>query len=516
MKIKVMLIFLFMVSFFISCSESITDKPLSNKKPDTFLFLYPNDDNNINQQKSRLMVHWWGDDSDGLVVGYYFNWKGLNDVWTFTTKNDSLFSLPIGTADTTFIFQVVAVDNDGNGKYDSQIIWNGINLGAEPFTDENNDGIYNQGEKFIDLGLIDDTPAIIKFPIKNTPPTIQWTKTSILPASSLPVITIGWEFDDLDGVESIVKINLALNDTSDYISLDRSAMLVTLKIDDVNESEPQMQILLNGNSANIFPQKLKHLKLDDNNILYVQAEDISGAKSSFIPLPSSDNHWYVRKPKGKTLIVDDFAGTTGESFYLNTFSSINNGALANQFDVLNLEVDKLPFPNVTLLETLKLFNLVYWYSDSSPNLDYLNIVTQKYISDGGKIAFSLTFQDSTDSFPIDLAALQGFLPIEKLGESKPLAFLLANANVTGTGNYTNYPPLKTSSTISFVRTYQPSNIALPVYNLISNQKSGIVSFIDVSKDLFFIGLPLHLCDGNSGNVAKLLEKIFFEEFGIVP
>ena len=371
------------ISVLLSCSENITDKPLSNKTPDTFLFLYPNDENQLSQQKSRLKVHWWGDDADGLIIGYYFNWKGLDDIWTFTTKNDSLFSLPIGTADTTFIFQVVAVDNNGNGKYDNSVIWNNINLGAEPFIDANNDGVYNPGEKFYDIGMIDPTPAQLKFPIKNTPPTIQWSKTSILPSTSFPVMTVAWEFDDLDGIETIVKINLALNDTTDYVSLTRSAQLVTLRIDDVNSSNPQLQILINGSNANIASEKLKHLKLDDYNRLYVQAEDISGAKSPFIALPSTDNNWYIKKPKGKLLIIDDFAGTTGESFYQNTFSSLNSGALANKFDVLNLESEKIPYPNTTLLETMKLFKSVYWYSDSSPNLDYLNVTTQKYISSGG-------------------------------------------------------------------------------------------------------------------------------------
>lgn len=514
-KLNLLLVLSIFIILF-ACSENITDKPLSNKSPDTFLFLYPEDENQLSQQKSRLKVHWWGDDPDGVVIGYYYNWKGLNDVWTFTTKNDSLFSLPIGTADTTFVFQVIAVDNNGNGKYDNSVVWNNINLGPEPFIDENNDGVHNQNEKYFDIGLIDPTPAQIKFPIKNTPPTIQWTKTSILPSSSFPVMTVAWEFDDLDGIETIVKINLALNDTTEYVSLNRSAQLVTLRIDDVNSSQPQMQILINGSTSNIASEKLKNLKLDDFNRLYVQAEDISGAKSPFIQLPSSDNSWFIKKPKGKLLIIDDFSGTTGENFYQNTFSTLNAGSLANKFDVLNLETEKIPYPNITLLETMKLFKTIYWYSDSSPNLDYLNVVTQKYINNGGKIAFSLTFQDSTDSFPIDLSAMQGFLPIEKLGESKPLAFLLSNASLTGTGDFSSYPALKTSSTISFVRTYQPSSVALPVYNLISSQKSGIISLIDSARDLFFIGLPLHQCDGNSGNVAKLLEKIFIEEFGLIP
>ncbi len=36
----------------------------------------------------------------------------------FTSKNDSIFALPIGTVDTSFTFLVSAVDNAGNGKYD--------------------------------------------------------------------------------------------------------------------------------------------------------------------------------------------------------------------------------------------------------------------------------------------------------------------------------------------------------------------------------------------------------------
>ncbi|MBU1679125.1 MAG: hypothetical protein KKD86_09760, partial [Bacteroidetes bacterium] len=94
----------------VSCSEQITDTPHENKSPETFLFLYPDNPDSLSQQKSRLKVHWWGDDPDGLIIGYYFKWEGLEDSWTFTTKNDSTFSQPIGTADTTFRFLVAAVD----------------------------------------------------------------------------------------------------------------------------------------------------------------------------------------------------------------------------------------------------------------------------------------------------------------------------------------------------------------------------------------------------------------------
>ncbi len=37
----------------------------------------------ISQQKSKLQVHWWGDDKDGLVIGYLFKWEGIDENWTF-------------------------------------------------------------------------------------------------------------------------------------------------------------------------------------------------------------------------------------------------------------------------------------------------------------------------------------------------------------------------------------------------------------------------------------------------
>lgn len=499
----------------ITCSESISDNPISNKEPDTFLFIYENEGSELSQQPSRLRVHWWGDDPDGLIIGYYFNWQGLDDTWTFTPKNDSIFALPIGTIDTSFVFRVIAVDSEGNGKYDQQVMWNNTNLGPEPFIDRNNDGVYNEGEFYYDLGLIDQTPATQKFPIKNSSPEVRWSSASALPAESFPVVTVSWDATDLDGDESITQINLALNDTTEFISFERSVSLVTLRLADAGAAEPEMEILINGSDSDIFEEQLPNLVMNANNRLYIQAVDISGAHSKFIPLPDTSSNWYVKSPKGKLLIIDDYtAGDAASDFYNQNFDAINGGALVDKYDVLDTEETVLPFPNITFLETMKLFDYIYWYSQSEPSLDLLNLTTQKYLEAGGKIAFSMTFRDSSMAFPFDLATLQNFLPIDDLGEDKPISFLFPGASVIATNQGSNYPNLETATTISFIRTYIPSNVATPLYNLSSNQVSGNISFMDASKSLFFIGLPLHQCDGNEGTVAQLLKVIFFDEFGL--
>lgn len=498
------------IIFFVSCSENITDNKVENIAPDTHLFLYP--DSSVSQQQSKLKVNWWGDDPDGLVTGYYFQWKGLDDGWTFTTKNDSTFYLPIGSADTNYSFTVMAADNGGNKVYDENIIRNGIDLGAEPFIDTNGDGVYNEGEAYYDIGLVDPSPAEQNFPIKNTTPTIEWNQLSSLPQRSLPVISVGWETDDLDGPESISKINLALNDTSQTVSFDNSVKFVTLRIKDVNSDNPQMEILLNGNENDIHQELLQNLKLDADNKLFVQAEDISGAKTKFISLPDSGNSWFVEKPKNDFLLVDDFDnGSQPESFYNNLFGNLFGEENFNSLDIQNTS---LPYENVTLLETLKLFKYIYWYSDASPRLDLTNLITQEFISSGGKIAYSMTFADSSESFSYDLATLQNFLLIESFGEEEAVSFMFAGANILKSDQAGTFPNLRTSSTISFVRTYNLTETAVKTYDLSSNQINGPIAFMDSQKSLFFIGLPLHQCDAIEGNVRELIRKIFVDEFGM--
>ena len=66
----------------------------------------------------------------------------------------------------------------------------------------------------------------------------------------------------------------------------------------------------------------------------------------------------------------------------------------------------------------------------------------------------MVFQDSSDTFPFDQSYLQNFLPIDSLGQKKPLSFLLLGASLLPSIGIAGYPTLKTSTTISWVRTYR--------------------------------------------------------------
>jgi len=381
---RILLIIVAALSLLISsCKDDPVSNPVGNQAPNSGLFLYP--DSSIIKQPSRLRVHWWGDDPDGIIFGFYIKWEGIDSLWIFTTSNDSIFSLPIGSSDTLYTFKVSAVDAEGNGIYDQEIVRNGISYGTEPFIDANNNQTYDNGEFYYDIGLVDPTPASLIFPIKNSAPIVEWNSFSFVPDTSFPVMTFQWNADDLDGVESISSINIALNDTTNFVSLPGSIRLVTIRIKDLNAPIPEMEILINGSDRNIFPQLLSGLQFDAENKFYVQAVDLSGAASNRIVLPGDSDDWYVKKPKGKVLIFDNLFGISSDQqavlFYRNIFSTIGGGSLAGKFDEYDLQDQAftLPFENVTIYEMLRLFKYVYWYAEYSPRLDLLNIVTDKYI-----------------------------------------------------------------------------------------------------------------------------------------
>ena len=68
-KLFLLLLFSSIVFIITTCTEEGVNNPVGNQAPETGLFLYP--DSTIRPQQSRLTIHWWGDDPDGLIVGYY-------------------------------------------------------------------------------------------------------------------------------------------------------------------------------------------------------------------------------------------------------------------------------------------------------------------------------------------------------------------------------------------------------------------------------------------------------------
>jgi len=108
----------------LSCSEDISNNPLPNQPPKTFLTIFT--ENNLNPVISRQTFNWWGDDPDGTVAGfvYTFNTNAENITewdtsvvsdpdWTFTTETQETFILSLAGTDTIYTFWVKAIDDEG-------------------------------------------------------------------------------------------------------------------------------------------------------------------------------------------------------------------------------------------------------------------------------------------------------------------------------------------------------------------------------------------------------------------
>lgn len=493
------------------CTEDVTEVPYVNKPPKTGLFLSP--DSVISQQASRLKVNWWGDDSDGLVVGFYFTWDNTN--WSFTTRKDSTFSLQIGAADTIYTFRVAAVDDAGNGVFDASVVRNGINLGPEPFEDANGNGVYDAGEVFVDIGAMDPNPVSLPFPIKNSAPVISLNTLTVLPDSSYPVMTFGWNASDIDGDQTISAIELVLNDSTasgNIVSIPGNIRLITLRVQNFASNTVSAEILLNGLETTIHPVTLPGMQLDAVNRLFVRARDISGATSRYLSIPDAGINWYVKKPKGQFLLFDDYTIIDDAAdFYSRTLHTINGSQLSGKFDTWDYNRSKVPFSSVTFPLTLKLFKYVLWYSDTNPSLDLAAGAVKKFNDAGGKILFSMSFPST-----FDVSILQGFLPIDST--TNFINFLFPNSQLNpDSTRFSDFPVLTTVGSIPRVRSFYPSTeFARPFYKFASGILPGNIGFTDTADRLYFIGLPLSKCNGTAGTAEQFISKVLFEKFGLTP
>ena len=62
---------------------------------------------------SRQELHWWGEDSDGNIEGYYYKWSS-DTGWSYTELESGVFYVPIRSDLDVFSFEVKAIDNFGN------------------------------------------------------------------------------------------------------------------------------------------------------------------------------------------------------------------------------------------------------------------------------------------------------------------------------------------------------------------------------------------------------------------
>lgn len=372
-KLSLLIFIIFLIS---KCDnpfiqEKKTD-PLDNMAPDTYLFLQINSDTvavddtsytdtdtlvtkdtlitGIDTTSSEQVLHWWGEDGDGEVVGYYYQWDYQSEP-VFTDQESDTFFVPIRQQYDNFSFRVWAVDNDSTR---------------------------------------DPVPAKLTFPVYNSFPNISFRNKSNPEAPpgdpnvtnyTFPNRTFVWDAIDPDGNQTITKILWALDDTTEWNVIEREDGVLPDRITLTED-------ILTPNMEHTF---------------YVKAVDVANAESSTIMYPDTTdenvpNHWYVKPAAGNILLVDDFAQDQNTKNTQNYYKDILDNVTSDEDTISIWEIgstlgeaainrqNALPYTQTDIEANLNYFNKVVWFSHLGQNhLTDAGLALTRYIKNGGRL-----------------------------------------------------------------------------------------------------------------------------------
>ena len=333
------------------CDGGVSGDPAANQPPDTELAVRDTslvgnveDDDRFT---STVFVAWSGTDPDGFVVAFDLRYyaagaaPGPEDGWARTTRRDSLVLLPIPPESevANVVFEVRAVDDEG---------------------------------------AVDPTPARTVFPIRNSPPTLRLSGTLVPADTTWPVVSFGWTASDPDGPESLLGIEIALNDTTDFVMLPPEVDFVTLVAQSPQGAGETVAEIFYGTSFIPSGLTVSGLRVGADNVLWARAVDQTETASPLARFPADeDDVWFVRRQTSDVLLVNDYRraeNTRVMPFHRNTLSgyggAFDEWDLSRPFSTGNNPViatsDALPVAaSPTLRRTLALWRYIYWVSDQT-------------------------------------------------------------------------------------------------------------------------------------------------------
>ena len=536
--------FLILFVALIGCQEKPTNAdgsrgkdhpPVGNLPPVTHLFLIP-DSTGLDTSASVIEVYWWGEDLDGWVVGYFVQWdyfgeSALRDsIWL--TVESATFYLPLDSAYDEFQITVKAVDNSAlwywpwetkiaEAEGGTGLVTAGIldYVELEAFLDDGSDpGVYDPQDSLLwegniegmqtatgtplvplyggdpsphllppteAMGAMDLDGATLTFPIRNTPPVVDFrieTNPS-LPSGhiyrSFPTRSFFWEVTDLDGNETVDSCFYALDpDSADtaWVRLPGTQTFVTLE--DLSPGYHRF---------------------------FLKVQDIANAQSPTIRFPETDSSfWEVMEPTGDFLLVDDYALDASNnvlSFYQSIFDTL--AGIEGQYSVWEIG-SNLPYATSDVIATLNYFDRVFWYSfyGFSNYMEALNAI-MGFLDGGGAVLISALQVDTTSGVLPVSAYEPGLL---RVGPPNGFAALLEG-----------WPDLILSESFSNeIFGLAASENGELLYEIGPGaQWPAALTGVSVRRTdglkLIFIDMPLHILNG-AGTLPEFLDKVFNEEF----
>ena len=367
-----------MLAFWAGCDADISGTAQENRAPETALSVRDTSlvDNlaGADRLSSTVFVSWSGTDADGFVVSFEVRFyateeppAGPEDGWSATARSDSLVLLPIprGERIADVVFEVRAIDNEGQR---------------------------------------DLSPARTVFPIENAPPAIDLNDFDLPPDTTFSIISFAWEAEDPEGPGNLARIEISLNDSTQFTALPADAAFITL-VGDVDRNDPAQT----ETSANVFLGRsfqntglqVPNLRLDADNTFYLRAADQTDTTSTLVRFS-----WFVKKPRGEVLYVNDYRSATAlliQSVHIDFLETyLPDDVEIDTWDIsmpvatgsagnLSRSTSMPPNADPTLRQQLALYRYIYWVSTNATNsirrnnLPFAASVMDLFFENGGKV-----------------------------------------------------------------------------------------------------------------------------------
>lgn len=472
-------LFIFIFLIFQACQKK--GELLENIPPDTHLVYETINLSGENRLNTQVKLSWFGTDVDGYITGYEIS-NNKQD-WSFTTRQDSVFKFNIPAGSDTFDldFYVRAVDNQE---------------------------------------ARDETPAYLSIPLKNTAPQIEIIESTLPQDSVLLVTAFQYRASDLDGDESIVKIEIKLNE-GNWVEVDRGSSIVTILPTDPRAAGiSTAKIIANNRESS---ENASDLRMNDFNTFYLRATDDAGAVSNI----DTSNSFYIRNQTSDLLLISGHSLTIAQH-YKTALKNLNI-----DYDFLdygsNSGKNQPVFWNPTFGLMLNNYKILFLNSSGG---QFTNPVTgqsggilefgaqfiQEFINiPGKKYMISTRFTTNTDLNP-----LLGVLPVEELVTSQGQVRITAGDSLLP--QMTGYPALIPATTILGPNPFKPTTDAQAFYRgqltklqgwdgdnvLGARRRTSVGNTLRVNQ--VFFGIQLHDFRSYTAGFEGMIEKVITDDF----
>ncbi|MEQ9278406.1 MAG: hypothetical protein RLN83_02830 [Balneola sp.] len=493
-----LLLFLFStLIYWNGCNETINGELSENQPPSTNLTVERINRGNDFRLSSQIQISWFGNDPDGFVAGFEY---AINDTsegnFTFTTKTDSVFILPITSGQQTddVLFKVRAVD---------------------------------------DKGLADPVGASLVYPIVNSIPQVSINSNQSPPDTLFSVSSFGWNFSDPDGLLNLASTEIAINDTiNGWVNIpftedDDGQLFISLEVDNSTAGTNDAQVFL-GRSYSTLQVNGENLTVPVNvgarNTFYVRAVDAAGSASELDSLS-----WYIKEQKSNTLFLNDYSGPSSsnrQQFHLNLLQQngispdiwiINDGDVSQDKVALSSAFPAVIDP--TLIKTLSKWDHIYWISnDLDRNITYAQEILDEFFDNGGTSFINIPMKNIDEEDPVF-----NFLPVDSIQTGQFL--ILEDSLVTPTdAAITNTLRVESGSfALSGVFPVKGVSGSTSLYqaNFVRRTATGgvrayndyqFVTIENTEGNVIYFSLDLSNLNGNN-NISDMIQEVVIERLG---